>query len=177
MSTRGSVALTHKGRTLVGYVHGDAYPGGLGVDVLQWAQSIGGGADLGEVRAAADSLAVVDEAAPMTGEHRAQFAGAGFEPVRLGDSPMIDYYSGMRAVQGDLAAMLAAGVFPITGATEAQAQRWRDQVGHTYGYEVDLDAGVLIAMRRGSTGDRFAWPLTALPDEETFIDTVEGLSR
>lgn len=184
MSTRGFLGFVANERETITYVHYDAYPGGLGADVLKWARSV---TDWDAARQQAADLVHVDGETMPTDEQRAALAPY-MQPGIGGpkDDPGEEWYRLLYKTFGNPAATLAAGYVP-------HAPNWPgDSLWCEWGVLIDLDAktfeiyrGFQQAPNNGRFGDREinprsgyypvklagSWPLDALPDDETFLGT------
>ncbi|WP_181785607.1 hypothetical protein [Streptomyces phytophilus] len=184
MSTRGFISFAVNGATKTAYNHHDSYPDGLGLDVLRWARE----ADLGAAKTAAQALRVVTDVDEPTDEDIERLAPFTNRTVG-GRRERPDWYQLLRETQGSPARMLQAGV--IGDASEFPA----DSLFAEWGYVVDFDAQNFEVyegfQKRAHTEGRFAspesddngyypvrlirlWPLTALPDDRTFVAELEG---
>jgi hypothetical protein len=127
MGTRGFVGFVVDGTEKITYNHFDSYPEGLGVDVLAFLTA--NVADADKIAEDARRLRPVDENSKPTKAERLRFAKFTDSGVSGGD----DWYAILRRTQGDLAAILEAGVygdakdFPL------------DSLFAEWGYLVNLD--------------------------------------
>lgn len=164
MSTHGFLAFAAGGPAKVAYVHSDAYPDGLGLDVLHWLRSV----PLTDAADAVRALRVVDPKSRPTAE----------DVDRLRDyyNPNVDtldpdtyerrtyatWYQVLRGAMGDPALMLDAGVIEdMSGLAYSGAAH--------YGYVADFAANVFEAYRgcqkEPHADGRFALPV---PDEHGY---------
>lgn len=182
MSTRGFLGFVADEHETITYVHFDAYPSGLGADVLKWARTV---TDWDAVRQQAASLIHIDGDAMPTDEQRAalaRYAKPGVGGSK--DDPGEEWYRLLHGTFGDPAATLASGYAP-------HAPDWPgDSLFCEWGYLVDLDAetfevyqGFQQTPHKGRFFDRktdsssgyepvkllAAWPLNALPDDDAFL--------
>ena len=197
MSTRGFLGFVIDGVEKITYNHSDSYPRRLGRDVLSWAQAnqhaLTCACDIHRCLSSgpvdrARTLRVVDPDSEPTDEdiERLRYGldlGVGIRRARP------DWYQLLRRTQGDLAAMLAAGV--IEDGSDFPA----DSLSAEWGYIVDLDRQVLEVyegfQKAAHTAGRFAartssdaspgyypvrlvasWPLSELPTPEEFIAEI-----
>ena len=182
MGTRGFVGFVADDETKIAYTHWDAYPGGLGLSVLEWLR----GADLATTEAAVRGLRVVgDGDVPTTDdvERLKKF----YDPEVGGPSEEPSWYQVLRRTQGDPAAILEAGV--LLDASNFPA----DSLFAEWGFVVDFDRGLLEAYegfqesphRKGRfaymkpTGNGYypvklvaSWPLSALPTQDDFLSKL-----
>lgn len=181
MSTRGFLGFVANGHETITYVHHDAYPGGLGADVLTWARTV---TDWDTVREQAASLVHIDGDVMPTEEQRATFAP--YTDPRPGgpkDNPGEEWYRLLHGTFGDPAATLVCGLAP-------HAPDWPgDSVWCEWGYLIDLDAntfevyqGFQTRPHKGRFANRPAnersgyypvrllasWPLDTLPDDDEY---------
>jgi hypothetical protein len=182
MSTRGFLGFVADERETITYVHHDAYPGGLGIDVLTWARTV---TDWDAVRQQAAALVHIDGDVMPTREQRealAQYAKPGVGGSE--NDPGEEWHRLLHDTFGDPAATLAAGHAP-------HDPDWPgDSLYCEWGYLVDLDAKtfeVYDGFQQGPSKGRFAdratnprsgyqpvklhrsWPLDALPDDDAFL--------
>lgn len=182
MSTRGFLGFVANGRETITYVHYDAYPSALGVDVLKWALTV---TDWDTVRERAANLVHIDGDVMPTEEQRAALAQYA-QPGRGGskDDPGEEWYRLLHGTFGDPEATLSAGYAP-------HAPDWPgDSVWCEWGYLIDCDArafelykGFQQTPHKGRFADRAtnsrsgyqpvklhaSWPLDALPNDEVFL--------
>lgn len=143
MGTRGCVGFVIDDVEKLQYVRYDAYPESLGADVLSWVA----GVDwrdvdaVANVRDAARRLRVVRDDDAVTAEDTRRLAHWADASVGLRSGDELNWYRLLRGTQGDLAAVLDAGVlldaadFPL------------DSLFCEYAYVVDLDALILETYR------------------------------
>lgn len=185
MSTRGFLGFVAEGHETITYVHFDAYPSGLGADVLRFARSV---TDWDAVKRQAAAIVHIDADVPPTPEQcTALERFADHEVGGKDPSPDAEWYRLLRHTQGDPAALLEAG-------HAAHDPAWPgDSLFCEWGYLLDLDAGVLEVyggfQKRPHTGGRFSdrkcrdgyhpvrrvasWLLTELPDDAA-LDALES---
>lgn len=123
MGTRGAFGVRVDGTDKIVYNHFDSYASGLGADIVGWLHE----ADLDDVRVKAKALRAVE--GEPTDEERAHFA-------QYADSKVSDgkgWYSLLRKTQGDLGAVLEAGVY------EDNLKFLNDSLFCEYAYVVNLD--------------------------------------
>lgn len=182
MSTRGFLGFVADQHETITYVHFDAYPGGLGADVLKWARTV---TDWDAVRQQAAALVHIDGDVMPTDEQR-QVLAEYAEPDAAGpkDEPGEEWCRLLYRTFGDPAATLAAGHAP-------HDPDWPgDSLYCEWGYLIDCDAktfevyeGFQQAPHKGRFADRkthpisgyvpvklrASWPLDALPDDDAFL--------
>lgn len=187
MGTRGFVTFVIDGTEKTAYNHWDSYPGGLGVDVLNWLRTAV--SDIDALRTAAGDLRVVDPNSEPT-DADIERLSTFYDGSVGGKSERPTWYQLLRGTQGDPAAMLRAG------AIEDASDFPTDSLFAEYGYVVDLDSNVFEAyvgfQHSPHTKGRFAgregnddsdgyypvalaasWPLSDLPDDKTFCEAIE----
>lgn len=190
MSTRGFIAFAAGGPAKVAYVHSDAYPSGLGVDVLNWLRSV----PLDDAADGVRALRVVDPQSRPTAEDVERLHDY-FDPyVDMTDPETFErrtyatWYQVLRGTMGDPALILDAGVIEDMSGLPYSG-------GAHYGYLVDFDARTFEAydgcQREAHTDGRFAlpvpnevgyyparlvgsWPLDALPSDEDLSAAYRG---
>lgn len=187
MSTRGFLGFVADQRETITYVHFDAYPSGLGADVLKWARTI---TDWDAVRQQAAALVHIDSSVMPTDEQRAALS-AYMQPGVGGpkDQPGEEWYRLLYGTFGNPEATLTAGYAP-------HAPDWPgDSVWCEWGYLIDLDEkkfevyqGFQTRPHKGRFADRPAnersgyypvklltsWPLDDLPDDDEFYRLGDG---
>lgn len=129
MGTRGLLAFHVDGQTKATYTHWDAYPGGLGTDVLEYLHKT----PLDEVTAKAKALQKIEQDAP-TFEQVAKLS-AYLDPHVGGESEVVNWYQLLRKTQGKPDLILEAGYF------EDAFDFGTDSLFCEWGFVVDLDAG------------------------------------
>lgn len=184
MGTRGFVGFVADGVEKIAYNHWDSYPGGLGVDVLNWLRS----ADITEVHERARALRVVGDTEPTDEDIASLSRFMDASVGRRKERP--DWYQLLRHTQGKPALILEAG------ALEDASGFPLDSLFAEWGYLVDFDAGRLevyegfqqqphgrgrFAGRVGGEEEGYypcalvqSWPLTELPDDKAFVQCLEG---
>lgn len=187
MSTRGFLGFVAKGREVITYNHSSSYPGGLGLNVLNWLRS----ANMDVAAKVAPNVRAVSDDVPPTDEDveaLASFYDRSVDRGRSDETGRPTWYQLTRGLQGDLGAMLCVG-YALAFADYACGFP-----GCEYGYVVDFDAKRFEVYKgcqheRHSAG-RFAdrgpvfdghfpcrlvasWPLAELPDEDGFIAQLE----
>jgi hypothetical protein len=190
MGTRGFVGFIADGTEKIAYNHFDSYPSGLGVDVLSWLRTAG--QDVEALREQVRALRVVDPNSQPTAEDIERLRP--FADLGVGRQTVDDWYSLLRDTQGKPAAMLRAG------AIEDASGFPLDSLFAEWGYVIDVDAQtfeVYVGFQSAPHDKgRFAsrppykpehqrstdyypvalvgsWPLGELPDEKTFVETVD----
>lgn len=127
MGTRGAIVLVADGQEKVLYNHFDSYPEGLGEDVLLWLREVG---DIEEdVRRQVIALQKVPYNRKPTAEDIERLAEFHDPNVSTG----ADWYSLLRRTQGDLSAVLRAGLY------EDAAEFPLDSLFCEWAYVVDFD--------------------------------------
>lgn len=183
MGTRGFVGFVADDETKVAYTHWDAYPGGLGLGMLEWLR----GADVGVTRDAVRALRVVTDDDTPTPEDVKRLKKF-YDPSVGGFSDELTWYQLLRRTQGDPAAILEAGVLEDASGFPA------DSLFAEWGFVVDFDREVFEAHegfqeqphRKGRfafmqpTRDGYypvklaaSWPLSALPTRDEFLSALE----
>ena len=103
MGTRGLIAFHVNGETKACYQQWDAYPDGMGTDVLSFLR----GKDLAILKQAAVDLRVVTDETPPTAEQIEALKG--YANKNVGEQRLTDWYCLLRETQGNPEAILAAG--------------------------------------------------------------------
>jgi hypothetical protein len=188
MGTRGFVGFVVDGSEKITYNHSDSYPGGLGLDVLNWLRR----QDISEVREATAKLRVVDGDKPSTHED-IESVGLQYANTRVSSGKLSEWYVLLRETQGNPEAILDAGVM-IDGQDFPY-----DSLFCEFGYLVDLDKNVFevyagfqqeahdkgrFAKRTGEhlARDGYApvalvasWPFDNLPTDDEFMTELDHL--
>ncbi len=169
MGTRGLMAFVIDGDTKAGYVHSDAYPSGLGADVLEWLreQYEYDAVTLSYQRARyfAQRLVVVDDnTVPTTAQ---QYELRRFANQNVSSGKLDDWYVLLRETQGNPALTLEAGF--MDGVTKIEP--YRLGCGHEYLYVVDFDKKEFKASGYGHLLG--SWSFDELPTKEDFIAKTE----
>lgn len=126
MSTRGTIAITSKGRTIRVYNHSDSYPSWLGKRVAQFARKLTNETHLVLVQDQIAKLTFVDETVEPDVETFNKVKELGlWQDVSSGK----DWYSLLREAQGDVEAYLKAGYWPSSDGGDSEE----------WGYHIDLD--------------------------------------
>ncbi|MEV2277769.1 hypothetical protein AB0I72_19495 [Nocardiopsis sp. NPDC049922] len=186
MGTRGFFGTVAGGREAISYVHWAAHPEGLGLDVLRWLRT----ADVESARARAARMRVVaPDTQPSLADIEKYLPHA---DLTVSTQSLEDWYALLRGTQGDPDAILSAGI--VEDASEFPL----DSLWCEWRCLVDFDAAVLetyvgyqcqphdrgrFARRRAvhaahgyyplARGATF--PLSALPDDEAFLNACEGV--
>jgi hypothetical protein len=162
MGTRGLMAFTVDGTTKAGYVHFDAYPSGLGADVLAWLRVEHAKPET--LDAVRKLVAVNDETEPTTEQIEAlkQYSNTNVSTKQLDE-----WYVLLRETQGNPALTLEAGY--MYGVTKVEP--YRLGCGHEYLYIVDFDAKTFSASGYGH--DLGTWSFDQLPTKADFIAQTE----
>lgn len=129
MGTRGALGFRVNEQDHITYNHFDSYFSGLGKDVLNWLRAELAAGEEAAIKERAAELRHVDENASPTAEDFVQFQHLHDGMVSSGT----DWYSLLRGMQGDPAAILAAGV--MTDAHKFMA----DSLFCEYAYIVNFD--------------------------------------
>lgn len=132
MGTRGFVGFVVDGVEKISYNHFDSYPGGVGLDVLEWLRGVVAESEPTQ-RTLAKVLSVVPDRAPTDVEREAL---AEFEDSRVGSADDF-WYRLLRETQGKPGAILQAGYY------EDAAEFPLDSLFCEWGYLIDFDARVL----------------------------------
>lgn len=146
MSTRGFVAWKIDGKTTYSYNHSDSYPSGLGEDVLTAAH-------IPDLATKLAGLRLLDESEDATPEDIAAFGGKTGQHV----SRNFDNYAMFRDLQGDIPAMIEAGV-ALTIPEPSGDGEW--------GYLLDFDADEFVVQEAtwdGPWKEVARFPLADLP--------------
>lgn len=189
MSTSGFVGFVVDGIEKIGYVHFDAYPSGVGVDVVKWLSAV---EDFGPFADQARALIVIDGQTPPTPEDVERLRP--WTNLNVGERSTEDWYCLLRETQGRPDQMLASGYIEDAGGFPA------DSLFCEWGYLVDLDDRRLEVFQgfqdQSHTKGRFAertdlrdtsatgtsyhpvalvasWSLDDLPTVEDFVAAVE----
>lgn len=185
MSTHGFLAFAAGAPAKVAYVHSDAYPSGLGLDVLSWLRS----APLDDAADAVRALRVVDRMSRPTAEDIKRLVRY-YDPTVDTYDPETEsrrteptWYQALRRSMGDPALILDAGVIEDMTAFAYAGN------AH-YGYVADFGSNVFEAyqgcQKEPHEDGRFAlpapnehgyypprmvgsWPLDKLPTDEEFF--------
>lgn len=189
MSTRGLWGFVIDGEEKLTYNHWDSYPSGLGSAVLKWLKIATD--SVPALREAARRVRLVDQDAMATEEDVARFRNLADTGVSTGS--LTEWYVLLRDLQGDMAAIVNAGVMIDNRAFAA------DSLFCEWAYVIDLDTerfevykgfqhephseGRFAAMphEQSHRGESQyypvrlvgAWSLTDLPDDATFVATVD----
>jgi hypothetical protein len=129
MGTRGFLGFVNNGVEKITYNHYDAYPGGIGTDLLAELPELV--KDYDKLQKRVSELALVDENTAPTEEDREKYAVFADFSVSTGQ----DWYSLLRNNQGSFAKPLEAGVMTDGGwmTEDAGYAEW--------GYLANLDDG------------------------------------
>lgn len=187
MGTRGFIGFVSGGKETVAYCHFDAYPSGLGLDVLGWLLTLGK-AGLDQAASDAAALRVVTDSDKPTDEDIARLRRWSDLSVG-GASERPTWYQLLRQTQGDAGAILEAGV--IEDASDFPA----DSLFAEWGYVVDLDSNMFEVyegfQKVPHSDGRFSsnpvpddsnyypvrlirsWPLADLPTGDAFVASVD----
>jgi hypothetical protein len=183
MGTRGFIGFVVDGIEKIIYNHFDSYPGGLGIDVLEWLAN----AELAKTKDQARSLRMVkrgDEPTAADIQRLRRFADTGVSTGQLDE-----WYVLLRKTQGDPALILEAGV------AEDAIEFPKDSLFCEWGYLIDFDVDRLEVYRgfqhsspsagawQGGGPDKngyypvtlaASWPLSSLPTSEQFLALEEA---
>lgn len=178
MGTRGVMGFVVNGEEKLAYNHYDSYPSGVGADILEWLRA----QDIGDLKGMVSTLRVIDGETPPTPEDVERLEP--WTDLGVSSQSTDDWYCLLRRTQGDLGAMVTAGVIEDGSAFP------RNSLFCEWGYVVDVDAGVLEVYQgfqqaphqdgrfagRGGTIDGYepvrlvaSWPLADLPSTKEFI--------
>ena len=135
MGTRGFVTFVIDGQEKTGYVHCDAYPERVGLQVLHWARA--GTADRELLAARARALRVVPAGSKVPARDAGMLRHFAQGPGKPGT-----WYHLLRGTQGEPGLMLLAGVTEDAGGFPCEPQA-------LWGYVIDVDAGRLEVYRGG----------------------------
>lgn len=142
MGTRGFITFVVNGEEKTTYNHFDSYPSGLGAQVADFLQAVvRNGLAVAEFRERVAKLRVVKENEKPTAEDKEQLAK--FTDLRVSNQSDDDWYCLLRNTQGDVGAMLEAGV--ITDAHEFP----EDSLFAEWGYVINLDGDGTFEVYRG----------------------------
>ncbi len=195
MGTRGLTGFVIETNVKASYQQYDSDPSGVGLEVLAFARTI---TDLIELRKAVAKVKLVPEAEEPTADQITILKAAGYTPQ--GVSTGSDWYAWLREDQGR-ADRIAKAPFMMDSASFADSGLFCE-----YGYLIDLDTARLEAyvgfQKDAHTDGRFAkpeptdfvpeypgdkwwapirlaasWPLSDLPTDEEFENTIEGVSN
>lgn len=189
MGTRGFIAFAANGELKVAYNHYDSYPSGLGSSILKWLQKTLSASDTApfQLREQIKALRVIKHGEKPTPEDVKRLRP--WTDLGVSEQSTDDWYCLLRNTQGNVSAMLAAGVIEDSGYFPA------DSLFAEWGYVIDLDGDGGFEVYRGfqkspHTRGRFAsttpttagyypvalvarWALADLPDEITFVSKVD----
>jgi hypothetical protein len=157
MSTRGHIAWKIKGETVYSYNHSDSYPSWLGEQVLAAARTIP------DLPAKLSALRLLDEGEDASPDDIAEFGPRTGQNV----SRNVDNYAIFRSLQGDLPAMIEAGVACTIDAPHDDEE---------WGYLLDFDADEFVVQEATWNG-RSEWEVRArfpLADLPANLDGLEG---
>lgn len=192
MSTRGFVGFVVDGVEKIQYVHSDAYPGGVGEDVLSWLRGVAKNDALDAVVAQARALRVVTYGTRATPDDVARLAT--YADYAVGSGERNDWYCLLRGTQGYLDLVLEAGVvedaseFPLNSASAEWGYlvNLDDREFEVYrGCQYEAHRSGRFALRRPSRNPRGArpvrlaasWPLANLPDVAEFLAALRPASN
>lgn len=128
MGTRGAIGFRIDGGDKIAYNHFDSYPDGVGDDIVSFVE---GTSDWDDLRARVRALRVIDGKTPPTANEIGTLAG--FMDLGVGGQDVRDWYCLLRKTQGDLGAILEAGV--MVDASKFMA----DSLFCEWAYVVNLD--------------------------------------
>lgn len=132
MSTRGAIGIRVSGVDKVSYNHFDSYPDGLGEQFVEQVKALRERPNLKEQ---AIALRLVNEDTPPTDDDIVRLSQSADTSVST--QKLTEWHVLLREMQGDLTAMLDAGVM-IDGADFLS-----DSLFCEYAYILNLDDGVL----------------------------------
>lgn len=184
MGTRGFVGFVADAKETITYNQFDSYPDHLGVNVLNWARSVG---DWQATKGQAAALVHVSDDVPPTPEQIEALRG--YANTSVSTKELTEWYVLLRETHGSPADILVAG-------HAVHAPEWPgDSLFCEWGYLVDMDAGVLEVYQgfqtRPHKSGRFhdrprpthseyypvrrvaSWPLSELPSDTQFVTVLE----
>lgn len=192
MGTRGLTGFIIDGEEKLGYQQYDSYPSGVGIETLAYLRFMSETPERWEKLVSdAHKLRVVSDATPPTAEDVEALKP--FTDLAVGEQSANDWYCLTRNTQGKIDQILTCGY------VEDHATFALDSLFCEWAYVIDLDAGNFEVYQgfqvQPHTLGRFAsrpvndrvvggekyypialvasWPLSALPDDDTFL-ALEG---
>jgi hypothetical protein len=162
MGTSGNMALVIDGATKAGYVHYDAYPEGLGADMLAWLRIEHAKP---ETLDAVRKLAVVNDETTPAAEQQAALAK--YANTNVSMKSLDDWYCLLRECQGNPALTLEAGY--MYGDTKLVP--YRTGYFGEYTYIVDFDKRTFTASGYGHLLGH--WSFDELPTKDEFLKLTE----
>lgn len=189
MGTRGFITFAVDGESKTAYNHFDSYPECLGLVVLNWVRL----ADHDEAASRVRELRVVAADTPElpTADDVLRLKDY-YDPDVGGRAGSPTWYQLLRGTQGSPGAILQAGVIEDASLFPANSL-WAE-----WGYVIDFDTGTLEVhvgfQQEPHAEGRFAspepdedgfypvrlaasWPISALPDDATFLTETHAKSR
>lgn len=159
MGTRGLVGFQKNGQVKTSYVHMDAYPSGVGIDVLEWVRIITSlDPDLDGLGEAVDALVLVDQDEMPSHTELRKLKQAGLRP-----SEDEEWYGVLRGVQGDLRAALALGFMVDSN------KFGHDSLFCEWGYVLNLDTRTLDLYKGFQESDHTDGWWATHPDPEAHV--------
>ena len=164
MGTSGSMAFVVDGETKAGYVHFDAYPSGLGADVLEWLHAALN-EQTGKALTQARNLVVVNDETEPTAEQIEALKQ--YSNTNVSTKQLDEWYVLLRETQGNPTLTLEAGY--TYGDTKLEPYR----LGYfgEYTYVVDFDTRMFTAEGYGESLGR--WSFDELPTKDEFLKLTE----
>ncbi len=194
MSTRGTFGVRINGKDKLMYNHGDSYPSGLGVEMLETTRHLVKEKGMDWLKEKAAALQMVDSQEKPTEEQIELLKP--FTDLSVSERSTEDWYCLTRGMQGDLKAHLELGI-GCDGSGFI-----RDSLFCEWGYIVNLDSGKLevykgfqkqphdkgrygrlepCAEYRASSGNVYyacalvaEFPLDDLPDRKAFVKALQS---
>lgn len=179
MSTRGFITFVVDGVEKTSYVHEDAHPGSVGMDILEWLRH----EHHGYAERRARELRPIDSTIPPTAADIERLAP--YTDLTVSRRSTDDWYCLLRGTHGNPAAILDAGWFMSAPTFPT------DSLFAEYGYVIDFDTRVFESyvgfQNAPHAHGRFAgraptgaagyypvalmasWPLSALPTDDEFL--------
>lgn len=138
MGTRGAITFVSDGAERTVYNHFDSYPGGVGLDVLEFVRRMVSEDTLDLRREQVAKMSPV-EGYPTKEELTELYVRQGGKPqiIQKGIPGTFDWYSALRDTQGNPDAILVAGFFEDAWDFPS------DSLFCEWAYVIDLDLGVL----------------------------------
>jgi hypothetical protein len=158
------MAFVIDGETKAGYVHWDAYPSGLGADVLEWLRE---NYAKPETYAAVQALKVVTDDAPQPTPDEIDDL-VQYSNLNVSEKRITDWYCLLRECQGNPELTLQSGY--IYGAH--RVEKYRLGYFGEYTYVADFDAKEFSAEGYGKSLGR--WSFDALPTRDEFLKLTEN---
>jgi hypothetical protein len=191
MGTRGFMGVVVDQQVKLTYNHFDSYPAGLGLDVLHYMRGVPN-EEIEITRSLAKLLAPVPETDPTDTDVKRLETWTDLHVGSRTPDGRPSWYQLLRRTQGDIGAVLAAGLYEDAGEFAA------DSLFCEWGYLIDLDAETFEVyegfQRAPHEKGRFAglpqrayahgefhpvalvasWPFDQLPEDDTFCSVLRG---